>query len=335
MVSLPHPTLVRHDGPRLMHPLLDGSGVAQLMRVAFQSEVSSGSLPILPDWFWLRWLQPVLGFFEWLGMETPEQMLGYVWEERGHIVGNVTLGLTQEHSRAWLLSNVAVHPSCRRRGIARALIELAIRETRRHGGRYLALQVQSDNVAARTLYESLGFCTLERVSEFYGAHVQVAAPVTSAFALTRPTREQWSQLQERLAAQLPRALRGCRHTLAGAFQPGPQRGLAASLGDLARGVQHAHWCVTAGMALFGGMLVQAQLGWGAHRVGVYVAPEAQGQVERALLAQAMLWLRGFPSQRVTFSLAAEHEAMQAELRRAGMREVRALELMGLELQGDD
>ena len=66
MVSLPHPILVRHDGPRLMHPLLDWNGVAQLMRVTFQSDVSSGSLPLLPDWMWLRWLQPVLGFFEWL-----------------------------------------------------------------------------------------------------------------------------------------------------------------------------------------------------------------------------------------------------------------------------
>ena len=331
MVSLPHPILVRHDGPRLMHPLLDWNGVAQLMRVTFQSDVSSGSLPLLPDWMWLRWLQPVLGFFEWLGMETPEQMLGYVWEEQGSLVGNVTLGLSHEHERVWLLSNVAVHPSFRRRGIARTLVELAIKETRRHGGRHLMLQVQSENAAARALYESLGFRTVERVSEFYGVHVHIAPAPPSGFRLANATAAQWSQLLALVSANAPQALRSFRHSLAGTFQVGPERSLLARVNELSRGVRYRHWCLTQDGRVVGGMLVQAQLGWGAHRSGVYVTPDAYGQAEAALLAQAMQALRSYPSQRVNVVAPSEHAAMRMQLQQAGLREVRGLDVMSLAL----
>ncbi len=331
MVSLPHPTYVRHDGPRLMHPLLDWNGVAQLMRVAFQSEVTSGSLPLLPDWFWLRGLQPVFGLFEWLGMETPEQMLGYVWEERSHLVGNVTLGLSHDHARAWLLSNVAVHPSYRRRGIARALIELAIAQTRRHGGRHLLLQVQSDNVAARALYESLGFRTQERLSEFYGAQVRTSAIGAHPLDITQPTPAQWSRVQSLASAHLPLSLRGFRHSLAGLFQISPQRNLLARVTDLLRGVQYAHWCLLQDARVVGGMIAYAQLGWSSHRVGVCMAPEVYGQAEPLLLAHAVQTLRAYPSQRTTFVVPMQHGEMRSVLQQAGLREVRALDLMGLAL----
>src|SRR5712691_9364317 len=104
---------------RPMNPFRDGSAVAQLLRLVFQSEVGGGSLPLLPDWPWLRWVSPLINLFEALGMDAPEQMLGYVWECDGRIVGNATLGLSDSQTGIWLLSNVAVHPSFRRRGIAR------------------------------------------------------------------------------------------------------------------------------------------------------------------------------------------------------------------------
>ena len=164
-------SLARSAGPRFirpMNPFRDWGAVANLMRVVFQSDVSAASLPVFPDWPWLNRLRPVISLFEALGMETPEQMLGYVWEDGGRIVGNVTLGLSDPLQGTWLMSNVGVHPQFRRRGIARALVETSVNEARSHGGRYLTLRY-TPITSRRAACMSLSALTrLERSREFVG-----------------------------------------------------------------------------------------------------------------------------------------------------------------------
>ena len=53
--------------------------------------------------------------------------------------------------------NIAVRKTLRRRGIARKLIELAIRTGCEQNAGFVTLDVRKSNFAARKLYESLGF----------------------------------------------------------------------------------------------------------------------------------------------------------------------------------
>ena len=55
------------------------------------------------------------------------------------------------------INGVAVDPEYRRRGIARALLDAAIAESRSRGARRLTLRVFAPNAAARALYEAAGF----------------------------------------------------------------------------------------------------------------------------------------------------------------------------------
>lgn len=55
------------------------------------------------------------------------------------------------------INGVAVDPAYRRRGIARALLDAAIVESRSRGARRLTLRVFAPNTAARGLYEAAGF----------------------------------------------------------------------------------------------------------------------------------------------------------------------------------
>ncbi|HEX7432710.1 MAG TPA: GNAT family N-acetyltransferase [Anaerolineaceae bacterium] len=91
---------------------------------------------------------------EWVAMP----LSGYVWEESGQIVGNLSLiPMSRQGRRIYLIANVAVHPDYRRRGIARALTQTAL-EGLRHKQIWAAwLQVRDDNSAAHHLYQSLGF----------------------------------------------------------------------------------------------------------------------------------------------------------------------------------
>jgi ribosomal protein S18 acetylase RimI-like enzyme len=88
---------------------------------------------------------------------------GYVWEEDGRVVGNLTLiPFTVRGTRNYLIANVAVHPDYRRRGIARALTAKAIEQSRQRGAPSAWLHVREDNPGAIRLYQTLGFEEIAR-----------------------------------------------------------------------------------------------------------------------------------------------------------------------------
>ena len=57
------------------------------------------------------------------------------------------------------ISNVAVHPAYRRRGICRAMLETLLFEAREDGVKDFTLEVRAGNAPAIRLYESFGFKT--------------------------------------------------------------------------------------------------------------------------------------------------------------------------------
>ena len=101
------------------------------------------------------------GFLRWAGAVVEQASMplsGYVWEEDGRIVGNLSLiPFHVPRGRLYLIANVAVHPSYRRRGIARSLTARAIEHARSRGAISTWLHVREDNEGAVNLYRSLGF----------------------------------------------------------------------------------------------------------------------------------------------------------------------------------
>jgi ribosomal-protein-alanine N-acetyltransferase len=65
------------------------------------------------------------------------------------------------------ITNVAVHPSFRRRGVARAVLGSVLEDARRAGVELVFLEVRPTNVEAVTLYESLGFRVIGRRKGYY------------------------------------------------------------------------------------------------------------------------------------------------------------------------
>jgi len=63
--------------------------------------------------------------------------------------------------------NIAVRKTLRRRGIARKLIELAIRTGREQHAGFVTLEVRKSNSAARKLYESFGFRVRGERPDYY------------------------------------------------------------------------------------------------------------------------------------------------------------------------
>lgn len=103
---------------------------------------------------------------------------GFVWEDEGRLVGNLSLIPMSRHGRrVYLIANVAVHPDFRRRGIARALTQTALDHLVRKQVGSAWLQVREDNPAAHRLYLSLGFVERARRTAWEAyPHATATAP---------------------------------------------------------------------------------------------------------------------------------------------------------------
>ncbi len=131
---------------------------------------------------------------------------GYVWEENGDVVGNVSLIRIRYRQRSiGLIANVAVHPSFRRRGIGRALVESAIQEALSRGAGEIWLQVREDNEGAISLYEKLGFIIRAKRRIWYTL-TTLDVPSGSAYTIRPTPRAFWPQVKRWLEHLHPEEL---------------------------------------------------------------------------------------------------------------------------------
>jgi ribosomal-protein-alanine N-acetyltransferase len=109
----------------------------------------------------------------------------YAWELQNRTVCHIYIVRTPECTVAgfcafWLvfdeihINNVALRPPFRGRGIGSALLRHVVAEARRLGARRATLEVRASNVAARRLYERLGFYVAATRRNYYTNPVEDA-----------------------------------------------------------------------------------------------------------------------------------------------------------------
>jgi len=77
------------------------------------------------------------------------------------------------------LRNLAIHPSRRRKGMARALLEAGIHQMQEAGVRRIFLEVRASNRPALAFYASAGFKLLQTRNDYYHD------PIEDALVMTR------------------------------------------------------------------------------------------------------------------------------------------------------
>ena len=96
---------------------------------------------------------------------------GYVWEENGHLAGNLSLiPFTLLGQKRYLIANVAVDPDYRRKGIARALTKIALEHAHNRGASAVWLHVREENIPAFNLYQSFRFTERARRTTWESNH---------------------------------------------------------------------------------------------------------------------------------------------------------------------
>ncbi len=88
----------------------------------------------------------------------------FVAESEGTILGYAGMWLVLDEAH---ITNIAVHPLARRRGIGEALLRALMAEAYRLGIERITLEVRDSNTAAQSLYEKLGFVRVGRRKGYY------------------------------------------------------------------------------------------------------------------------------------------------------------------------
>ncbi len=141
-------------GLRAVHLRHDLTAIADLIEVCFAASLDATGRSAIHEMRALSRMGPLLWLLARLGQGIPG-LYGFVWVERGRLVGNVTV-TPAGYGNGWMIANVAVLPDYRRRGIARQLMHAALAFVEERGA-FAVLQVDADNDSARALYTGLGF----------------------------------------------------------------------------------------------------------------------------------------------------------------------------------
>jgi ribosomal protein S18 acetylase RimI-like enzyme len=170
-----------------------------------------------------RYLHSIKGANEQISVP----LFGYVWEEDGHIVGNLSI-IPFKQGTVWryLIANVATHPTYRGRGIAGKLTQKGIEHARTQGVSAVWLQVRDDNPVAYQIYLRLGFKEMARRTNWIEAETQPPPPPLDQVQVSRRKARDWPNEANWLQQIYPSEVAWNLNFSAQRYAPGLLRSLA-------------------------------------------------------------------------------------------------------------
>jgi ribosomal protein S18 acetylase RimI-like enzyme len=146
----------------------------------------------------------LLGLASSLIEEAAMPPSGYVWEENGQLVANLSLIPIVVHGkRGYMIANVATHPDFRGRGIATALTVTALKHAQEHGAASVWLQVRDDNPSAIHIYMTNGFEERLRRTNWYSGPNHLDQPTAAGVKVVKRQPGHWTLQREWLNLKYP------------------------------------------------------------------------------------------------------------------------------------
>ncbi len=310
----------------------DLRGVADLIEKAFANELDRSGHSALRELRWLSRLRPLLWWMVYSNADHSDFLSGFVWEEDGKIVGNITVNRTAPGSRRWLISNLAVDDAYQGRQIARSLMYAGLELVEEYGGTSTSLQVRADNIPARHLYDTLNFKEISGTSYLRIGRVP---RIVSTLGLThlppelimRPrhsgsqdTRQAYNLAVATtpLTAQKEWPLRQSN------FRLGHQASINSFFRRFVGSGPLAHWVVDDGTRFVGLVNIHPGTFGKAHRISLMVHPDWRDYLERTLISRACRYLYPWRNNGILVQHPASHPEAVESFKYFGFRETQTL-----------
>jgi GNAT superfamily N-acetyltransferase len=318
-----------------MDPMRDLRGVADLIEEAFASDLDRSGQNALRELRWLSRLKPVLWWMVYANPDHTDFLSGFVWEEDGRIVGNITVNRARAGSRRWLISNLAVAKNYRGRGIARGLMYAGLELVREYNGASVSLQVRADNNAAKHLYQSLDFKDVSGTAYLGIRRVPNVniIPLPKGFLFrertfdTKDAREAYhlASMATPLSAQKEWPLRQ------GQFQLSSSEPINNFFRRLSGSGTSRFWVVEEGRRFVGLVNIRPGAWRQPHQIELMIHPEWRGQLEKPLLSRALAYLYSWRNNLISVKHPADHPEAIAAYKEFGFYESQTLIWMKLDI----
>jgi predicted GNAT family acetyltransferase len=276
----------------------------------------------------------LLWWFEQGQTGLSDLLAGFVWVEDEQVVGNVTISQVSPNSHRWVISNVAVAPPYRGRGIARALMQAAMDFIHSRHGKIVSLQVRDNNVVALHIYRSIGFREVFGTSYLQHHSLPAIKPLTLNVAgmQLRSFSATDSQLAFQLAcAAVPEAMHSEQPIRPSRYVLGFETRLTDWFKELVgsgpplRLVVENHGHLEA-------MVTAEPSAWHSEgSITLIVQPSARGRVEKELVSHALSHLRRWSQDVAVTRHPTYHPEGIAAFASFGFQEERTLLWMKCEL----
>lgn len=210
---------------RPIEPHRDLAAVADLVELSFKDRLDQDGYRYVRQ---MRRAAQNEGLF---AAAATRPLKGFIWEEDGQIVGNLNmLPVFAAGQRAYLIANVAVHPTHRRQGIARQLTDAALEFVKQRSVRYAWLQVDADNPVAIELYTNKGFIEQARRTTWHTTHNSIPEPPANIRVSSRRGGD-WEKQKSWLSENYPYPIRWHLALSPKLFRPGISGLLSRAFSD--------------------------------------------------------------------------------------------------------
>lgn len=307
---------------RPLNPSRDLRQVALLLEEAFRQDLGA-----LHSWSRIPLVREIgAALISTAFMPVPtESLRGFVYEEDGHIWGNVTLTLDDSRDRRWMISNVAVAEKFRRRGIARQLMMAAVDEARARNAQWVILNVRPWNEGAVRLYEALGFETVDTETQYVRTRTKGFA--AESLPLRRLRNEELRPAYELTKAGMNERLRLFRPPALSDFGVRLEDRMTEATLDFFILQSTERYGYFENGVLLGTVTLHAQRLGSPHKADIRVLPAARGRLENGLMAAALQRLNTFPARDIDMRVLASHQELVHTVADAGFIPTRGLTLM--------
>ena len=315
------------SGVRPFNPRRDLKSVADLIAAAFRERLApDGAMALAEMQRIARW-GSLLWWLYWPGFSRAGVAPGFVWVERGRVVGNVSLRRALEWG-GFFIGNVAVHPDWQGRGIASTLMNTALEAISRRGGRWVGLEVRDDNLVAGRLYARLGFREVGRTLHMLrpAGLPSTVKPPDHPF-LRRAHAHDSSALVELVQAIVPSPHRPLLELRRSDYRPGWER----TLDCWVEGRHETWWVVEEDGVLHGAVRALRERRRRPDRLEVLVMPEDRHHIDPVLVQRGLAALPGAHKKLIESILPMPTGPLVSALEAAGFHKLRVLLQMRLDL----
>ncbi len=296
----------RQSGIRPFDLGRDLRAVAELIADAFSSELDPRGKAALRE---MRIMSHVSGLMKLVNRSTGEfndLFSGFVWEEDGRIVGNVTVQRADRYGARWQIANVAVDPDFRGRGISRKLMQVALQHIESSRGQWAVLQVYERNHVARTLYDSFDFEDVGAMTDLRLTSIPDVDPPGKIPSFHSFASHQSAKLFDLANAQLNTQAQWWRSIRRTDFQITLDQIFAEWFWRQLGRTHIYRRAITSSRRFEAAIVLSAQAWSGEHKMDLWIRPQYYGVYEAPMVQWALATLGAFPKFPVVTKLSAEH-----------------------------